>query len=430
MPNCAVKREAAQLASVVIPILPSSLPYTKFPEAKLTVDELRNALNLYLAPLLAAQILPHTVQCQANSKRVASLEPTMTAIKAQNDDTERVVLFRQPGFTPEELKLTKNFVEELFAIHDAVTSNYRSELFTFLPTRVIARHLGSADAVSKILRQFEAWSTRTYEGGAITSSIGVDPGAKGQSISLDEIFHHDFSAVISNGFDTLLVSTPESKVSGSGQLTANQLGLNYVPYRLNAIAEWADDGKIAFVLNRLGEQLIFKERKLVFSKRRGEWQFYAHEMYLRQMQPPENRVLREAIYQSCLDISFARSGGCIIVVRSGSLKEVENIISNSDILSNPNPSIKAKTIRAMVDKRFQDLDRRLRQELLALDGAMVMDHQGNILAAGAIISVPAGSEGGGRTAAAKKGSGLGLGIKISEDGAISVYKENNRIFVA
>lgn len=396
----------------------------------MTIDELRVALEAYLAPLLSAQVLQGTVNCQANSKRVASLEPTKTAIKAQDADVERIVLYRQPGFTPEELELTKDFVEELVAIHEAATPDYREELFTFLPARAIARHLGGNSAVSQILRQFEAWSARTYEGGAITSSIGIDPGAIGQGNSLAEIFHHDFSAVISNGFDTLLVVTPDSQISGSGQLAANQLGLNYVPYRLNAIADWANGHRIALVLNRLGEQLIFRNKKLVFAKRRGEWQFYAHEMYLRQMQPPQNRQLREAIYQSCLDISFARSGGCIIVVRSGSLDEVGEIVSETDLVSGQNPSIKAKTIRAMVNGRFQTLDRRLRQELLALDGAMVLDHLGNIVAAGAIISVPAGSEGGGRTAAAKEGSVLGLGIKISEDGAISVYREENRIFVA
>lgn len=396
----------------------------------MTIDELREALEAYLAPLLSAQVMPETVNCQAYSPRVAALEPSKTAIKAEDASVERIVLYRRPGFTPEELELTKDFVEELVILHDAVGQEYRAELFTFLPARAISRHLGGLGAVSPILRQFEAWSSRTYEGGAITSSIGIDPNANGQGHTLAEIFDQDFSAVISNGFDTLLVVTPDCEISGSGQLTANQLGLDYVPYRLNAIADWADGGRIALVLNRLGEQLIFRNKRLIFAKRRGEWQYYAHELYLRQMQPPQNRVLREAIYQSCLDISFARSGGCIIVIRSGSLDDLREIVSESDLLSGENPSIKSNTIRAMVNGRFQNLDRRLRQELLALDGAMVLDHLGNIVAAGAIISLPAGSEGGGRTAAAKKGSALGLGIKISEDGGISVYKEENKIFVA
>lgn len=396
----------------------------------MTIDELREALGTYLAPLLSAKVLAGTVNCKAYSPRVASLEPSKTAIKAEAAGTERLVLYRQPGFTPEELVLTKDFVRELVDLHDAAAPDYRAELFTFLPARAISRHLGDVRAVSTILRQFEAWSARTYEGGAITSSIGIDPNANGEGDGLTQIFDHDFSAVVSNGFDTLLVVTPDGEISGSGQLTANQLGLDYAPYRLNAIADWSDDSRIALVLNRLGEQLVFRNKRLIFAKRRGEWQFYAHELYLRQMQPPQNRLLREAIYQSCLDISFARSGGCIIVIRSGSLGEVGEIVSDPDLISGENPSIKSKTIRAMVNDRFQSLDRRLRQELLALDGAMVLDHLGNIIAAGAIVSVPAGSEGGGRTAAAKKGSSLGLGIKISEDGGISVYKEENKIFVA
>ncbi|TIC79698.1 hypothetical protein [Crenobacter intestini] len=396
----------------------------------MTIDELREALGAYLAPLLSAQVLPETVFCRASSPRVAALDPTKTAIKAEDRGVERLVLYRQPGFMPEELTLTKDFVEELVAIHDATDPDYRSDLFTFLPARAISRHLGDLAATSQILRQFEAWSARTYEGGAITSSIGIDPNANSQEIYLAEIFQEDFSAVISNGFDTLLVVTPDCKISGSGQLTANQLGLEYVPYRLNAIADWTNNDRIALVLNRLGEQLIFRNKKLIFAKRRGEWQYYAHELYLRQIQPPQNRVLREAIYQSCLDISFTRSGGCIIVIKSGKLVEIKSIVSEPDLLLGENPSIKSKTIRTMVNEKFQNLDRRLRQELLALDGAMVLDHLGNIIAVGAIISVPAGSEGGGRTAAAKKGSSLGLGIKISEDGGISVYKEENKVFVA
>lgn len=396
----------------------------------MTIDELRVALETYLSPLLSAEVRHGTVPCSANSKLVASLEPCSIAIKAQDGDEERIVLYRKPGFTPEELVLTKDFIEELVAIHDATTPAYRAEIFTFLPSRAIARHLGGLGAVTSILRQFDLWSARTYEGGAISSSIGVDPASVGKDTDLDEIFAHDFSAVISNGFDTLIVVNSDGQISGAGQLNGNQLGLDFAPYRLNAIADWSAGNKIALVLNRLGEQLVFRNRKLVFAKRRGAWQYYAHEMYIRQLQPPQDRELREAIYQSCLDISFSRTGGCILVIRSGGIDEASKLVSSADFLYGDAPSVKAKAIRAMVSDKFQDLDRRLRQEILALDGATVLDHKGNIIAAGAIISVPAGSEGGGRTAAAKKGSTLGLGIKISEDGGITVFKDSNRVFGA
>ena len=61
-------------------------------------------------------------------------------------------------------------------------------------------------------------------------------------------------------------------------------------------------------------------------------------------------------------------------------------------------------------------------ELLALDGAMILNHSGVLLAAGAIISVEGGSASGGREAAALALSDLGIGIKVSADGPITVFK--------
>ena len=53
---------------------------------------------------------------------------------------------------------------------------------------------------------------------------------------------------------------------------------------------------------------------------------------------------------------------------------------------------------------------------------MVLDHTGVILAAGAIIEVPSGSVGGGRTAAALRLSTIGLGVKVSQDGTITGFR--------
>jgi hypothetical protein len=49
-------------------------------------------------------------------------------------------------------------------------------------------------------------------------------------------------------------------------------------------------------------------------------------------------------------------------------------------------SPKARLIRRIVgNSKFQQLDRRLRQELLAIDGATIIDHEGVVLAVGAIL---------------------------------------------
>ena len=70
---------------------------------------------------------------------------------------------------------------------------------------------------------------------------------------------------------------------------------------------------------------------------------------------------------------------------------------------------------------FQYLDRKLRLELLSLDGATVIDSSGRILCVGAIVKVEGGSEDGGRTAAAKELAKYGLSMKISVDGTIKCF---------
>ena len=86
-------------------------------------------------------------------------------------------------------------------------------------------------------------------------------------------------------------------------------------------------------------------------------------------------------------------------------------------------SAKARLLqRAINGQPFQSLDRRLRQEILAIDGATILDHNGQILAAGAILKVPGGSSGGGRRAAAMALAALGVGIKVSADGGIEGFR--------
>ena len=136
--------------------------------------------------------------------------------------------------------------------------------------------------------------------------------------------------------------------------------------------------------------------------------------------------VREAIYESCLDSSFARSGGCIGIVRKQHLSSFTTKcpVSNDDLLGT---AIKLKPLSAtqlIAGRPFQSIPRLVRKELLGLDGALVLRWDGVLLAAGAILElhdVKRGNQGG-RTAAAKALSRFGMGIKVSEDGMISGFK--------
>lgn len=77
----------------------------------------------------------------------------------------------------------------------------------------------------------------------------------------------------------------------------------------------------------------------------------------------------------------------------------------------------------LVDERsFTDLDRKLRTEIISMDGACILNAVGKVCAVGAIIRNDSGSSGGGRSAAAKKLSVYdGFAVKISTDGYIELF---------
>jgi DNA integrity scanning protein DisA with diadenylate cyclase activity len=136
---------------------------------------------------------------------------------------------------------------------------------------------------------------------------------------------------------------------------------------------------------------------------------------------PKDPIIREAIYQSVLDASFERTGACIGIVKSGSSNEWASVIAQTDQLQLL-ASDKARALNAVINNRkFHELERTLRQEILAIDGATLIDHKGEILAIGAVVRIRGGSDGGGRTAAAEALAKFGLGIKISQDGSITGY---------
>jgi hypothetical protein len=167
---------------------------------------------------------------------------------------------------------------------------------------------------------------------------------------------------------------------------------------------------------------------LRFVRRGGSWHHYVHETNIKKMSPPVDRELRRAIYESCLDVSFARSGGCIGVVAAGSRGGVADLVSEGDLLARLSTYKTRLLSRVIRGATFQNLHRQTRTELLALDGAMILDHSGAILAAGAIIDVPPGSVGGGgRTAAARQLSTIGLGLKVSQDGTITGFRSGERV---
>jgi hypothetical protein len=399
-------------------------------------EQLRELAEGFLVPLISGAHLD--AKCKESTKRealVALVDPCTIAFKAGKSDNYRLVLRRSQPFEKvtggelAESNVLEAFVRVVQAMEHGLQSWYSADLRATFPRRVVAKALCSREQdeepVLAAIDQLSAWAGQQYEGKPIPAAIGfVTRDHTGVAPFLD-MCHETFSAVISNGLDTILTCNFGGEVVGHQALDPPITSPPFAPYRLAAISHWATNGRLALVLNRVGEILVFRDRQLCFTQRGGQWHFLTHEPVITQMGRPDDRNVRRAVYATSIDASFARTGACIGVVTSNHASRWKRLISDEDYLSPPK-SIKAKVLASIVGtKKFHQLDRRLRQELVAIDGATVIDHMGTVLAAGAIVQVPGGSSGGGRLAAAKALSGLGLGIKVSQDGAITGFHDGN-----
>lgn len=391
-------------------------------------DEFRQVVNDYLVPMLQATLEPGSVPSTNREALASYVNLNRLEVKPRRDGGYRLILTRSPTFTSRERELAGAFIEELAAVVAMNAGTYQVDLIRAIPRRVIAAHLGGGPALLSVLERLETWSSQTYEGQRIVAAIGLDPAPSATGISLNDLWEEPFGPVMTNGFDTLLVAGSDSDIERVLQLSTGNSSRT-APFRLREVACWATGARISVVLNQHGEVLVFQNQSLRFARRSGAWQHYVHETTIRRMSPPLDRELREAIYESSLDVSFARTGGCIGIVHQSHIGEVAGLVDAADLLANLSTYKTRFVARVIGGATFQALDRRARGELLSLDGAMILDRYGRILAAGAIIDIRSGSVGGGgRTAAARRLSTIGLGVKVSQDGTISGFRDDSRVF--
>lgn len=398
---------------------------------------LRELATDHLLPFFSgAELLDSSRKSNKSQSKVAREDPSTMLFKIDRNDLYRLVLRRSQYFDSDnsgrvtEKKVVEAFVETVDEIAPGLNQNYREDLLASFHRRIVSKslvdQLYQQQAILNGVDQLALWATRLYEGKQIAAAIGFEPNTTGGGVALSEICQKDFSAVLSNGFDTMYIFDFQQRIIGHQSFHQSDPLPSFAPLRQGFIANWASEGRVALALNRLGEILVFKDRMLLFARRSGKWHFLTHEPVLTQMRRPDGSEVRRAVYESCLDASFARTGACVGVITSAYQLTWKNVAPEVEDYLADCKSVKTKTISKMVQgKPFQDLDRRLRQEMLAIDGATILDHKGKVLAVGAILKISGGSVGGGRRAAAVALSRFGLGIKVSQDGEILIFHDGN-----
>ena len=233
---------------------------------------------------------------------------------------------------------------------------------------------------------------------------------------------------MTNAFDTMLSVSYQGKIISfevGGEINQESL----CPIRYSMIASTTENDDISINMNRNGEIIILQNKQLIFSKRRGNWQYYSNNTLYNMIKSDDLNIypaIRKSIYQSSLDVSFARTGGCIGIIEDQYLETIKrDIIKDGDSFSEPKNEKSLDLYQFVKDMKFHEIDRRIRSELMGIDGAIVLDKQGNILTMGSIINISEKSEDGARTAATKTLARYGIAIKISMDGEIKIYKRKN-----
>lgn len=353
----------------------------------------------------------------------------------------RTILMRLPGgthiarfhragrvFQGVESGLIRSYAETLDDFSEVPRVFTTSASDDVLTAAVVARCVTDLDrrrVLETALRLIIQQSTKTYEGSRIAVNACVDFGDTRPGQNLVQFLDQPWSAVLGSGIASAIMVGQTGSVVELLQLGAVNPANVRAPEPFAQLAGWTDGNteRIALAATRSGEVYLFVGGEAAFVRRNSRWRGLPLDMLSTIGWMTAKRKLtpgtKSAVLLALLDASAAHHGACIGVVSP--LARVETALTELvapaerwDNADNPRRSVIHAT-------DFAGLSRRHRLELLSMDGATLLDRNGRILAAGAILQVEPGSTGGGRTAAAKMLGKYGVGIKVSQDGPVIAY---------
>ena len=212
------------------------------------------------------------------------------------------------------------------------------------------------------------------------------------------------------------------------------------PYRPHALAtEHTRD--VSIVLSPSHEIKVFAEGVQVFSFRNARWHLLdIAAKYRMWADAIGNASLAERLFQTALDLADAREGALFVVLRDP-VTDLSQLVAPADQLDverGAPPSAattRSQLLQTLRGQSVSGLDRAVLAGLARVDGATVVDRSGRLLAVGAILlhSEPPEPHStlaveGARTTAAMAAGRFGAVLKISEDGQMTFYDFQERIW--
>lgn len=434
-------------------------------------EKFYKVINRLILPLFTGSFLAGEEPSTQRDSEVAYGKQNTLLVKPSKNDEYRLIIKRGRAFQQFEMNLLRYALKQLNDIEEMniEDASYEKVLQLKAIEKAICQSLSmsAAEAMLGIITELEIWSNRTYEGRRPTFGIIInqtDLPEDEKTIHYSHVLNKDFVALLSDGKNSYLEFDRTGHLMGYISLAKVRSYVTSAPNSFEFIARYCNERRIGIALTENGDLLVFRNRALVFAKRKGTWNVYCHEEIIQLLSYRSNHSLRDirrAIYFTALDCSFSYTGGILVYLNKDTIKNALATINPKDLLQeeyynikkeieldessklynvatametkklydhdyeeflNVNRCMKTNCLRKIIEgKKFHELSRKMRQELVAMDGATVIDFDGTIVAVGAILKIEAGSNEGGRLAAATNLAKYGVTIKISQDGQMQAF---------
>ena len=384
---------------------------------------------------------------------------------------------RRP-FTQHEVRLAKAIGSVLAlryrAIFDPRQMLERGDLFRgTIEDRYVGAFLEAADGgqveasrargdlVATALEVLRVAALSSYENRAISSGVllidadergpGIAPAIDAQAYKYSQALTGIKSFYrMSDGLDTLFLVNRDGTVLDiveieryAAAMRGPKAALADVPssqaYRPHAAAT-AGNRNICIVLTPSHEIKIFADGVETFSFRNARWHLLdVHAKYRMWERAVENTALADRLFQIALDLADARQGALFVVLRDPAAS-LPLLVAPGDRLDAPRGKPgdvpdRVQLLHMLRGRSAVSLDPAVLSGLARTDGATVMDSTGRLLAVGAILlhAEPVAQHSmlaveGARTTAAMAAGRFASVLKVSEDGLISFYDRQEKVW--
>ena len=209
---------------------------------------------------------------------------------------------------------------------------------------------------------------------------------------------------------------------------------------------------VALVLSPSQEIKIFAGGSMAFTFSNARWRLMdvpnKYDAWVRAVGDQAPPVLADRLFRAALNLCERRVGALIVLLREPE-ESLPNLVAPGDrIDDHPSPDEEPPTDPDRVPprmakralhhliycRRIVEMDASSLESIAAIDGAVVVDRRGHLLAFGAILRITpeailaARAAEGARTVAALAASYHGPVLKVSQDGVLSMYLGGRRVW--